>query len=82
MCLAVPGEVLRVYHKHDLVYAEVSFGGATREVCLHCHPETVAGEFVLVHVGFAIARIDRDEAARTWQLLRDLGQEDEGRRGE
>ena len=54
---------------------KVRFGGITRDVCLECTSRTPAvGEFVLVHVGFAIAKIDREEAARTYQVLEELGQ--------
>jgi hydrogenase expression/formation protein HypC len=55
----------------------VRFGGITRDVCLECQPDAVVGDFVLVHVGFAIARIDRQEAARAWAVLTDIGQTDE-----
>jgi len=58
-------------------FAQVQFGGITREVCLVCQPEARPGDFVLVHVGLAIARIDRDEAARAWAVLKELGQLDE-----
>ena len=74
MCLAIPGEVLDAYDRDGIRWAEVRFGGITREVCLHAHPDTKPGEFVLVHVGFAIARIDREEAARQLELLRALGE--------
>lgn len=72
MCLAVPGEVIRVYDKEGIRYAEVRFGGVTREVCLHIQPDTVPGDFVLVHVGVALARIDAEEAARTLAALAEL----------
>lgn len=74
MCLAIPGEVLDLEERDGLPFARVRFGGVTREVCLSCQPDAVPGDFVLVHVGLAIARIDRDEAARAWQLLEELGQ--------
>jgi hydrogenase expression/formation protein HypC len=54
--------------------AKVQFGGITREACLEYVPETQAGEYVLVHVGFAISRVDEAEAERTYQALRDLDQ--------
>jgi hydrogenase expression/formation protein HypC len=82
MCLAIPGEIVRRYQKRELAYAEVRFGGATREVCLHCVPTAEVGDFVLVHVGMAIARVDRDEAARTLSLLRELGEADLAAPGE
>ena len=74
MCLAIPGEVVETYERDGIRWGEVRFGGITREVCLHAHPTTERGEFVLVHVGFAIARIDRDEAARQMKLLEELGE--------
>jgi hydrogenase expression/formation protein HypC len=77
MCLAVPGEVVAAYDRDGVRYASVRFGGVTREVCLHAFPQTAVGEFVLVHVGFAIAKIDRTEAARAWEALAQLGELDE-----
>ncbi len=56
-------------------FAKVQFGGITREVCLEYQPAAGPGDFVLVHVGFAIATVDREEAARTWDVLRELGEE-------
>jgi hydrogenase expression/formation protein HypC len=74
MCLAIPGEIVSLHDRDGLRFARVQFGGITREVCLAYQPESGVGEFVLVHVGFAIATVDREEAARTWQLLQELGQ--------
>lgn len=75
MCLAIPGEVIAAYDKDGVRFGDVRFGGVTREVCLHAFPDAVPGEFVLVHVGFAIARIDRAEAERAWELLVRLGED-------
>lgn len=80
MCLAIPGEVISVFERDGVRFAEVRFGGVAREVCLHAQPHARAGDFVLVHVGYAIATIDRAEAARTWEALLSLGQLDEARR--
>ena len=77
MCLGIPGEVVEVHDGGGIKFAQVRFGGVTREVCLECQPDAVVGDFVLVHVGFAIARIDRDEAARAWDVLEQIGQTDE-----
>ncbi len=77
MCLGIPGEVTAVSERDGLPMGQVRFGDVTREVCLICHPDVVPGDFVLVHVGLAIAKIDRAEAARTWQVLQQLGQTDE-----
>ncbi|HEX4454918.1 MAG TPA: HypC/HybG/HupF family hydrogenase formation chaperone [Kofleriaceae bacterium] len=75
MCLAIPGELVETRERHGMRFGDVQFGGITREVCLEYQPNAVIGDFVLVHVGFAISTIDRAEAARTWQLLRELGEE-------
>jgi hydrogenase expression/formation protein HypC len=75
MCLAIPGEIVATRDHHGMRFGDVTFGGITREVCLEYQLAAQVGDFVLVHVGFAIATIDRDEAARTWQILRELGEE-------
>jgi hydrogenase expression/formation protein HypC len=54
--------------------ARVQFGGVTREACLEYVPETQIGEYVLVHVGFALSRVDEEEAQRTYQALMELDQ--------
>ena len=77
MCLGIPGEVVAVREEHGMPFAQVRFGGITRDVCLACQPDAQPGDFVLVHVGFAIARIDRAEAERAWEVLEVLGQTDE-----
>jgi hydrogenase expression/formation protein HypC len=74
MCLAIPGKVVDTYDQHGLLMAKVQFGGIVREACLEYVPETHVGEYVLVHVGFAISRIDEAEAERTYQALKDLDQ--------
>ncbi len=53
----------------------VDFDGVSREVCLACEPEAVVGDYVLVHVGFAISSIDENEAQRTLAALRELGED-------
>ena len=74
MCLAIPGMVLDTYDQRGLRMAKVQFGGIVREACLEYVPETQVGQYVLVHVGFAITQIDEAEAERTYQALRDLDQ--------
>jgi hydrogenase expression/formation protein HypC len=74
MCLAIPGKVVETYDQGGLRMARVQFGGIVREACLEYLPETVAGEYVLVHVGFAISRVDEAEAERTYQALKELDQ--------
>lgn len=77
MCLGIPGEVTALFEEDGLPFATVRFGGVSRKVCMACQPEVVPGDFVLVHVGLAIARIDRDEAAQAWRVLEGLGQTEE-----
>ena len=74
MCLAIPGKVLSTFDQHGLHMAKVQFGGVVREACLEYVPEVQAGEYVLVHVGFALSRIDEAEAERTLEALRELDQ--------
>jgi len=74
MCLGIPGKVLESYEVSGLRMAKVEFGGIVREACLAYTPEANVGDYVIVHVGFAISRIDAEEAARTFQLLEEMGQ--------
>jgi hydrogenase expression/formation protein HypC len=74
MCLAIPGKVVETYDQGGLRMAKVQFGGIVREACLEYLPETQTGEYVLVHVGFAISRVDEAEAERTYQALIELDQ--------
>jgi hydrogenase expression/formation protein HypC len=69
MCLAIPGKVVEVYRENDLVMGKVDFGGVCKRVCLETAPELEVGDYALVHVGFAIARIDEAEARRVFALL-------------
>lgn len=55
----------------------MKFGGVTRNVCLEYVPEVAVGDFVVVHVGFAISTVDREEAERTYRILEDLGETDD-----
>lgn len=74
MCLAIPGKVVEIRTQEGLHMARVQFGGVTREACLDYVPETQVGDYVLVHVGFAISRVDEDEARRTYEALAELDQ--------
>ena len=79
MCLAVPGKVLDVSEANGGLLARVQFGGITRQVALDFLPEAQVGDYVLVHVGFAISLVDADEAEKTYSLLREMGYlEEEG----
>lgn len=74
MCLAIPGKVLEAFDKSGMRMAKVQFGGVTREACLEYVPDTQVGEYVLVHVGFAISKLDEAEAHRTYELLKEMDQ--------
>jgi hydrogenase expression/formation protein HypC len=77
MCLAVPGKVVETYREHDVLMGKVDFGGVSRRVCLEHVPEVRPDEYVLVHVGFALSRIDEDEARRVFEFLEQMDQLDE-----
>jgi hydrogenase expression/formation protein HypC len=72
MCLAVPGRLVDVFTDDGVRMGHVSFEGVVRQVCLECVPEAIPGEYVLVHVGFALSRIDEAEAQRVFELLKEL----------
>jgi hydrogenase expression/formation protein HypC len=73
MCLAVPGKLLETQMISDSRLGVVQFGGIKRSVFLDFVPEAQVGDYVLVHVGFAISRMDEEEAQRTYQLLERIG---------
>jgi hydrogenase expression/formation protein HypC len=73
MCLAVPGKVLDSTERNHVRYGRVNFGGVVREVCLDFVPEASVGDYVIVHVGFAISCVDAVEANRTYELLKKTG---------
>ena len=72
MCLAVPGKIQAVEERQGSRVARVEFGGISRPVVLDFVPEATVGDYVMVHVGFAISRVDAEEAARTYRLLEEL----------
>jgi hydrogenase expression/formation protein HypC len=73
MCLAIPGRIIEVQELEGLRSARVQFGGIVRRVCLDFVPEAGQGDYVMVHVGFAISQVDRLEAERTYKLLQEMG---------
>ena len=73
MCLAIPGLVVSLSYDDGVPLGVVDFGGVTREVCLSCVADSVAvGDYVIVHVGFAISVLDRREAERSLALLKEM----------
>lgn len=74
MCLGIPGKIVETFEAHDLRMARVQFGGIVREACLQYVPNAELGDYVVVHVGFAISRLNEEEAMRAYRLLEEMGQ--------
>jgi len=78
MCLGIPGRIVEMSDDAGLPMGVVDFGGVRREVCLaYVADEVRVGDYAIVHVGFAISRVDEDEAKRTFEVLREMSQLDE-----
>jgi hydrogenase expression/formation protein HypC len=78
MCLGIPGKVVELRDDCGFLMGTVDFGGVRREVCLaYVQSDIQTGDFVVVHVGFAISRVDEAEARRTFEVLREMSQLDE-----
>ncbi|MGK8512330.1 HypC/HybG/HupF family hydrogenase formation chaperone [Nocardia asiatica] len=73
MCLAVPGKVLSLHERDGTLMSVVDFGGVHKDVCLQYIPDAAIGDYVVVHVGFAIQRLDEDSALRTLAEFEHLG---------
>ncbi len=70
MCIAVPGKIISIDDKgHDVKMSKVSFGGVVKDVCLDFVPEAKAGDYVIVHVGYALNVLDEAEAEETLNML-------------
>jgi hydrogenase expression/formation protein HypC len=74
MCLAVPGEVLAIDRSAVPIMGTVSFAGVKKQVCLEWLPDINEGEYVIVHVGFALSKVDKEEAVETLRMLREMGE--------
>jgi hydrogenase expression/formation protein HypC len=74
MCLAVPGKIVSVVGEDLERQAKVDFGGVLKEVNLAYVPEAKVGEYVLVHVGFAISVVDEEEAGKVFGYLKEMGE--------
>jgi hydrogenase expression/formation protein HypC len=73
MCLALPGRIIRIEQDDGIAMATVDFGGVEKQVCLEYLPEVTIGEYVVVHVGFAIQRLDEASALATLANFESLG---------
>jgi hydrogenase expression/formation protein HypC len=72
MCLAIPGKVIDIQQRDGVRMARVQFGGVVRHACLDFCPEAGQGDYVMVHVGFAISKVDTEEAERTYAALEEM----------
>jgi len=77
MCLGVPGKITEVYQADSLRMGQIDFGGVMREACLEYVPDAEVGEYVVVHVGFAISKLSEEEARETLEMLREISAFDE-----
>ena len=78
MCLGIPGRIIELYRDGDLAMGTVDFGGVRRDVCLaYVQDEVEIGDYVVVHVGFAISKVDEAEAKRTFEALEEMSQLEE-----
>ena len=72
MCLGVPGKIVETYEKGGLKMAKVDFGGIFREACLDYVDEAKVGNYCIIHVGFAISKLDEAEAQQVFQYLKQM----------
>ena len=77
MCLGIPGQVQTIYEADGVRMGKVNFGGIVKEVCLAYVPEIAVGDYAIVHVGFAITRVDEASAQESLRLFREMGVLDE-----
>jgi hydrogenase expression/formation protein HypC len=77
MCLAIPGKVVETYREHDMLMGRVEFGRIYKRVCLAHVPDVQVDDYVMVHVGFALSRVDEVEAQRVFKLLESMNQLDD-----
>src|SRR5512134_1063611 len=73
MCLGIPGRVTEIRDEAGLAMGKVDFGGVRKDACLAYLPEVEVGDYVIVHVGFAISRVDEEEALKTLEVLATMG---------
>lgn len=72
MCLGVPGKIVEIYSTDGLTMGKIDFGGVRREACLEYVPEARVGDYVVIHVGFAISRLSEEEALASLEILRQV----------
>jgi hydrogenase expression/formation protein HypC len=77
MCLGIPGKVVTVFCEHNLLMGKIDFGGVVKQACLETLPQVIVGDYVLIHVGFALAIIDEAEARQIFSFLEAMNELDE-----
>ena len=78
MCLGIPGKVLEIIPSpFGMAMGKVSFGGVAKEICMAYTPDVEVGDYVIVHAGFALNKLDEQEAQEVFALLREIGELDE-----
>ena len=77
MCLSIPGKITEITKQDSLLMGTVDFGGVIKEVCLDYVPEARVGQYVLIHVGFAISLLDEEEAQARLDMIREIESFDE-----
>jgi hydrogenase expression/formation protein HypC len=69
MCLGIPGKLVSIFREHDLLMGKIDFGGVVKQICLETLPKVAVGDYLLIHVGFALAKIDEAEARQIFSFL-------------
>ncbi|MFN3705603.1 MAG: HypC/HybG/HupF family hydrogenase formation chaperone [Thermoflexales bacterium] len=77
MCLGIPGQIQAIFERDGVRMGKVNFGGVVKEVCLAYVPEAQVGDYTIVHVGFAITRLDEQSAQETLRTIAQMGLLDE-----
>lgn len=72
MCLAIPGRLIETFREHEVLMGRIDFDGVVKKVCLEHLPDLAIGDYALVHVGFALSKVDPAEARRVFDLLREM----------
>lgn len=72
MCLGIPGKLIEIYQADGLTMGRIDFGGVVKEACLAYVPEIQVGDYAIIHVGFAISRLDEEEAQQTLKMLAEM----------
>lgn len=72
MCLGIPGKVLETYETNNMKMGKIDFGGVVKESCLAYLPDVTVGDYVIIHAGFAISKVDEEEARQTMEMLKEM----------